>query len=260
MKKVLRICSVSLILGGVGFLGRSIFMPDIQSAAAATGKLPPPGEPVGAVARVARFGAALVEGFVDNVTFSYDDRLGPRTNFHMLVEKVHAGTFTSSDITISQYGGFLPNGQFAGASHVPMLTQNRHYLVMLANNTTTAFWSAVVDDYAFAVEDIGAKRVLVSSDGRVMREVSLMGPKYTREAVFEPSIFDGKAYTVPRRIAPAPDGEADELATAVDVDQAAQAIIAAAATEGIRIGGPLASSDPPGSSWQSLPLAPAQTQ
>jgi hypothetical protein len=218
-------------------------------------------EPLGGIARSMRFGAALVEGTVDKVTLVYDEKHGPRTNFHMNVEKVHAGTLSSNDLTISQFGGVLPDGTKVGASEIPVLAQGRRYLVLVANDTSTAFWSSIVDGYAFAIENISGKDTLVGEDGRLVREISVMGPRFGRLPLFERLKFDGKTFPKPARAARVASADVDdEVARSADVESAISAMKDAAALENVAAGGRLGSVERPGGTWIGGPVEPASEE
>ena len=209
--------------------------------------------PVGALARAAARCAALVEVRVERVTFGYSEASGPRTNFHVSVEVVHAGSVPERDLVVSQFGGFLPNGRFAGATHVPMLAEGRRYLLALQSTAETGFWSGVVEDYVIAIENDGGKEILIGEEGQVLKEMSLLGPRFAGAPVFGKVRFDGATYRAPGRLA-APAQEARE---GIDARSAATAIRQAAEAEGVSIGGSLASVVPPWKPWNRGPVAEA---
>ncbi|MBI3204802.1 MAG: hypothetical protein HYZ29_24920 [Myxococcales bacterium] len=209
--------------------------------------------PVSGLARAAARCAALVEGRVERVTFSYSEASGPRTNFHISVEVVHAGSVPRRDLVVSQFGGFLPNGKFAGATHVPKLAEGRRYLLALQSTAETGFWSGVVEDYVFAIENEGGKEVLVGEEGQVLKEMSLLGPRFGGAPVFAKVRFDGTTYRAPGRLAAA----AQDTREGIDARSAATAIRQAAEAEGVSIGGSLASAVPPWKPWNRGPVAAA---
>lgn len=252
--------SAALVLSGVAWpLGTGLTV--ARAAVAATPQAPStsPPEPVGLTAQMARYAAALVEGTVDGVSLSYDERRGPRTNFHMSVSKVHAGKLPSKDFVISQYGGSTPDGSTFRAPEVPMLAEGRSYLVMVANDKATGFWSGILIDYVFAIEDIGSSQVLVGPGGHVLRDVSVVGPRYGDVSLFEAPKYDGKKFSRPARLPSISAADvAAEVAEGLDVPRAVRSIVGAAAAEGVQMGGALASSDPPGERWDVMPAAQAQ--
>jgi hypothetical protein len=148
----------------------------------------------------------------------------------------------------------------AGASEIPMLEEGRRYLLLAANSTTTGFWSGIVDNYVFAIEDLGTE-VLVGWDGRVLQEISLRGPRFGGVPLFESPRHDGVHFPAAARLTSVASEDLDaEVARAITVTQAAKAIVDAAFLEGIEIGGTLASPDPPGASWQGGPAAPSEPE
>lgn len=209
--------------------------------------------PASDLARAAARSAALVEAQVERVTFSYSEASGPRTNFHVSVEIVHAGSVPKRDLVVSQFGGFLPGGQFAGATHVPMLAEGRRYLLALQSTAETGFWSGLVEGYVFAIENDGGKEVLIGEEGQVLKEMSLLGPRFGGAPVFEKVRFDGATYRAPVRLA-TPARDAGE---GIDARSAATAIRQAADAEGVSIGGGLASAIPPWKPWNRGPVAAA---
>jgi hypothetical protein len=192
-------------------------------------------------------GAALVEGTIGALTFSYDDENGPRTNYELLVENVHAGSLPSPRLVLSMFGGFLPSGQFTTSSETPAFAEGQRCLLLLTNKS--AFWSPIVPGYGFTIETVDGTDVVIGEEGHPLVSVGVLGPKFGKDKLVEGPSFDGLKMR-PQVLLPASPSE--RLMDVVDAVNAIRAILKA---DGISLGGGLGPTKRQGTKWNETPLA-----
>lgn len=128
-------------------------------------------------ADVLRQTAAVIEGDVQDVSFRYDDREGPRTVATMANIVVHIGSLGSSPprtLELRSFGGFLPDGREVIAMHVPAFSPGKRHVVFLRN--TDWFLSPVAFGFVFRVEQQGSRAPIVDPFGRLVVGVGMSGP------------------------------------------------------------------------------------
>ncbi len=192
-------------------------------------------------------GAALVEGTVGTITFSYDDVTGPRTNVHFFVDKLHEGSIPASQLTLSVFGGYLPSGQFMTTSETPVFAEGQRCLLLLTNKS--AFWSPIVPGYGFSIESVDGEDMLIGDEGRAVVSIGVLGPKFGSEALFQSPRFDGFSFQRATRLAAAPSTRTLKTSEAVD------AIRAVLRSDGVRLAGALGSTKPTWSRWNETPVS-----
>jgi len=215
---------------------------------------PPPIVPTPAsispAGRALAHGAALVEGTVTAITFSYDEARGPRTNVGFEVEQVYDGHVPSDQLTLAIFGGFLPDGRFVATSETPAFAEGQRCLMLLTSKS--AFWSPIVPGYGFAIETVDGEDILIGDDGHPLMAIGVLGPRFGSDALFQGPQFDGRSFQRSVRLDAVPTHRAMRVAEAV------AAIRAVAKADGLTLSGELGSATPPWSPWNALPVAGAQ--
>lgn len=110
--------------------------------------------------------AAIIEGDVSDVQFTYDDCAGPRTNYTLTGVRTLAGSEVPPQVTLSLFGGPLPNGSWIKTSELPRLALDSHYIAFVRNTDWT--FSPIVGDVILRQEDIAGRQVLVSPEGQLV--------------------------------------------------------------------------------------------
>lgn len=192
-------------------------------------------------------GAALVEGTVGTIEFSYDEVRGPRTNVEFFVEQVHEGAVPSEHLTLSIFGGFLPTGKFVTTSETPIFATGQRNLLLLTSQS--AFWSPIVPGYGFVIEDVDGEATLVGDGGGALLSIGVLGPRFDGQALFQGPRFDGRTFQPSTRL------ETNPVRHGLGVAAAVAAIRAITKADGLTIGGKLGQVDPPWSPWSAIPVA-----
>jgi hypothetical protein len=136
-----------------------------------------PPVPAETFVHVLRQTAAVIEGDVQDVSFRYDEREGPRTVATVGNIVVHVGSLGQSPprtLELRSFGGFLPDGREVIAMHVPSFTVGKRHVVFLRNTEWTL--SPVAFGFVFRVERKGAATAIVDPFGRLVAGVGLSGP------------------------------------------------------------------------------------
>jgi hypothetical protein len=215
----------------ISFAGRAIAQSLGSEPAKVVPVAPPSPSPSPAGVSISK-GAALVRGTVIARKSAYDPVGGPRTEYTFKVEDVYEGSVPREQVVLSFLGGHLPDGRFLAVSDVPILADGRSYLALLAADS--AFFSPVVPDFLFAIEDIEGKEVLIGEDGRGLAAITVLGPRFGEQPLFEEPRFDGQDF---RSAVPLQTPVTERMLT---VSNAVRAIRAIAAADQIQLGGPLA--------------------
>lgn len=152
--------------------------------------------------------AAVVEGTVTAISYSFDDQLGPRTNvtFGSLASRV-GSLKPSTTLTLPFYGGPSADGtSFYAAAHVARFVQGAKYVLFLANHDW--FFSPVLSNNAFRVETVGGRDILVDSDGMGVTGVSVERFERTGAQITESAGLDRRnPFAAPKMIAAAASPE-----------------------------------------------------
>lgn len=110
--------------------------------------------------------AALVEGEVFEVGYSFDDCAGPRTRVHLREATSLLGTTVPPELELKVFGGPLPNGLWAEASGAPRFALGSRYVVFLRNTDWT--FAPVLGSHAYRREVIAGKPVLITQEGHAV--------------------------------------------------------------------------------------------
>jgi hypothetical protein len=196
--------------------------------------------------RVLADAAALVEGKVLTVSFSYDEESGPRTNFEFQVDRVHEGSVPTERLTLSVLSGFLPSGQFMTATDTPAFSEGQRCLLLLT--AKSAFWSSIVPGYAFTIETFDGNDVVIGEEGHALVSIGVTGARFGTEKVVRPSSFDGTKFEPPTRLAALSE-------RALGVADAVDQIRAIAKQDRLSLRGGLGSTKPDWSPWNKIPAA-----
>jgi hypothetical protein len=113
--------------------------------------------------------AAIVEGTVTDISFSYDDVQGPRTITTLTTLTPYRGSVGTS-LQIVTMGGPLPDGRYLHIPELPELRSGCRYLLFLTSRDW--FYSPIVADYAFRIEQVGGKEVLLNQTGNPITFIS----------------------------------------------------------------------------------------
>jgi hypothetical protein len=110
--------------------------------------------------------AAIIDGDVSDVQFTYDDCAGPRTNYILTGARTLVGAEVPSQVTLSFLGGPLPDGSWIRVSELPRLALDSHYVAFLRKTDWT--FSPIVGDVILRRESVGGHEVLVSPEGQLV--------------------------------------------------------------------------------------------
>src|SRR5690606_32057317 len=94
--------------------------------------------------------AAVVEGEVTEIFYTYDEREGPRTVVTLSGVSVHLGEYEEDFVDIAYLGGPLPDGRYLNVSELPTFAFGQRYLVFLHEGGW--FYSPVVTTHAYRLE------------------------------------------------------------------------------------------------------------
>jgi hypothetical protein len=133
--------------------------------------------------------AAVVEGTVSKIDYEYTDADGPWTVITFSDVKARHGK-SAQEISVRQFGGRLPNGQYIVASHLPVFVEGKRYIMFLRN--TAWNMSPIVGDFALRLETVNGKEMLVNTDGKAVVGFASGGIE-TSAPVFDVPVPDGAA-------------------------------------------------------------------
>jgi hypothetical protein len=113
--------------------------------------------------------AAVIEGTVSDITYSFDDQLGPRTNVTLTNVVARIGSLPGhpTQITLPMYGGPSKDGtKFYAATHIARFATGTNYLVFLANHDW--FFSPVLRDLALRIETVNGVDTPLDNEGQAI--------------------------------------------------------------------------------------------
>jgi len=105
--------------------------------------------------------AALVEGTVDRIRYTFDERRGPREEITFRGVTVHLGTEPFPPLVVRTLRGPLPDGSFLDPTEQPRFVRGATYLLFLRN--TSWFYTPVLE--ALRVERVASREVLIDQQG-----------------------------------------------------------------------------------------------
>ena len=130
--------------------------------------------------------SAIVRGKVTGISYSYDDCFGPRTIVSLSGVATLAGTDVGDHISLSTFGGKMPNGKYVTASELPRYVEGATYVLFLFNRDWR--FSPVIGDLAFREESIVGRKVLVDSDGFGISGIGKLGIERNTARLTEPAL------------------------------------------------------------------------
>jgi hypothetical protein len=115
--------------------------------------------------------AAIVEGSVKEVTYTFDEKAGPRTVAMLTDVRADFGNYDRSSLALATLGGPISEKQALFIPELPRLTQETRYLVFLTN--VDWFFTPVVENYVFRLE-IGPRgtEILIAPSGQAVMGLS----------------------------------------------------------------------------------------
>lgn len=120
--------------------------------------------------------SAIIEGEVKLVSHEYSEIEGPRTVYQVSGISVHLASPQAKiepTILLRVFGGPLPGGRSAAATHLAPLVDGKRHVLFLERDRWWA--SPVIYRYSFTVEDIGVRQVVVDHHGRLVTGISSAG-------------------------------------------------------------------------------------
>jgi hypothetical protein len=216
----------------------------------------PPAEPFDTSAAVLRQTAAIVEGDVSDISFSFDQAAGPRTIVRLSNVKSLWGTFSDSEVRLSVLGGPLPDGRYLDIAELPNFISGGHYVVFLSNRNW--FHSPVIGEWALRTETIKGKGLLLSDSGNVIFGLSQRGLVASSFHAFKPRPDAASLHDPPVAI---PDLAQQDVSGAPTKDEFVNAVTSMAASLGIKPEGSFIPAPDPTRSWNTIfTVAPGGTK
>jgi hypothetical protein len=142
--------------------------------------------------------ASVVEGEVIDISFSYDEWYGPRTNVTLRNVVTHLGSFADREVMLPMIGGPMPNGHRLVVSDQPKFQYGCRYMVFLLRGR----WQESPVMSSFALMSAGSVDFLASHVGMaVSRFDDEMGFHYGEQRLFSIPIARDRntAYNPPVR-------------------------------------------------------------
>lgn len=81
-----------------------------------------------------RRSAAVVEGTVQSITYTYDEQLGPRTVSQVAIESVYLGDNPGNTVELAMFGGPAPDGRYYSTSIGSEFVVGGRYILFLTNS------------------------------------------------------------------------------------------------------------------------------
>ena len=130
--------------------------------------------------------ATVIEGRVVDVSFTYDPVEGPRTVTTFADVQTHLGEVVGSQVRIATLGGPLPGRRILVIPELPEFRRDSIYIVVLT--ASDWFYSPVVANYAFRVERLGGREVLVTQTGHPIVGITRSGIETAALSVDPPGV------------------------------------------------------------------------
>jgi hypothetical protein len=126
--------------------------------------------------------AAVVEGRVTEITYTYDPTAGPRIVATLSDVTTHFGSFGDRTLRAATLGGPISQRRWLFIPELPRPTADTRYLLFLTN--VDWFYTPVVGNYIFRLElDPQGTDVLIDPSGHAVVGVSAAGLQLTRAPV-----------------------------------------------------------------------------
>jgi len=131
--------------------------------------------------------AAIVEGNVTQIAYTFDRDAGPRTVVTLKDLRAHFGRYADSTLELATLGGPVDERKWLYIPELPELTEDTRYLVFLTN--VDWFFNPVVAEYVFRLEPgPRGNDVLIDPSGHAVLGVSAEGLELTDEPVVDTQI------------------------------------------------------------------------
>lgn len=176
----------------------------------------------GALART----ACIIQGTVTDISESYDDWDGPRTNVTLKVDASHYGRCNDETVVLPMFGGTLPNGRRVGISHAPKFSLGSQHVVFLHKEG----WKLqpIVYELSFRVESAFGKHFLVDREGQAIQGLSSKSiaargkTLIRRHGIDQPSELAAEATASDVEALPTPESFVDAVKTYASARKLAQ--------------------------------------
>jgi hypothetical protein len=131
--------------------------------------------------------AAIVEGDVARIAYTFDRTAGPRTVVTLSDLAVHFGRYADRNLDLATLGGPVDERKWLYIPELPELKEDTRYLVFLTN--VDWFFNPVVAEYVFRVEPgpRGAD-VLIAPSGHAVLGFSAEGVELSPEPVVDTQV------------------------------------------------------------------------
>jgi hypothetical protein len=131
--------------------------------------------------------AAIIEGSVTEVSYTYDAAAGPRTVVTLQSLTTHLGRYSGRTLEVATLGGPIDGRRWLFIPELPQLTEDTRYLLFLTN--VDWFYNPVVAEYAFRLEP-GPRggEVLIDPAGHAVLGVSADGLEISSDPVVDMQI------------------------------------------------------------------------
>jgi hypothetical protein len=120
-----------------------------------------------------RDAASVIEARVTDIRFTFDPVAGPRTVVTLGDIHTIAGEDPGREVQLATLGGPLPNRRLLVVSELAHFRRDSRYIVFLTSSDW--FFSPVVADYAFRIENVAGREVLVTQSGNPIVGVNEFG-------------------------------------------------------------------------------------
>ena len=160
--------------------------------------------------------ASVIEGRVVDVSFTYDAVEGPRTVTTFTDVQTHLGEAVGSQVRIATLGGPLPDRRILVIPELPEFRIGSSYVILLT--ASDWFYSPVVANYAFRVERLGGRELLVTLTGHPIVSVSRLGVQAAALSVDPPGVNMRRRFDRPVLVADAAARAAAGLSKASFLD------------------------------------------
>jgi len=124
--------------------------------------------------------ASVVEGVIQDVSYTYDEKNGPRTVHTLQIESIYSGTPPNKSVKLSQLGGPLNDGRFISTSYSEDFVIGARYIVFLSADT---WFVTPFSTKALRVGLIAGREVLTNSEGHVLKRIVPEGMLFSTETI-----------------------------------------------------------------------------
>lgn len=130
--------------------------------------------------------AAIVEGRVADISYTYDAAAGPRTVATLQDVTTHFGRYSERRLEVATLGGPIGGRKWLHVPELPRLTEDTRYIVFLTN--VDWFFNPLVEEYVFRLEPGPHGDVLIAPSGHAVLGVSLEGLELSPEPVVDTQV------------------------------------------------------------------------